>query len=841
YKAAVLWEKISLVSTQRNKQGIVFLYDPFVAAGAAVAFPTQMSVNCPTGWMSNSLNYDSFVRSGAWGNIHEYNHNFQGYGCNGNDGEVTNNAISLVEYSLFTNISSARQIGSYGAAGMSGWNCYTSATWALNKVNKGDIGGTSGLAMYATLLHNFGQEAFMSASLGGRGVSYFQKWGDVTHNNMTYFLDLAKVYSLSGNGNDYTPLKTSQKNYPMFVPVSSVYQTGRSYMYDGQKKYITTMRPYNIRYGEDFDIDLSAYTETEGMYKSGSVVLPSGFSYYVKKVIMPEYGKLTKKSNTLYTYTPDPDHLQSGKMVVTLAITKNDGAFAVDDVDLVLEFKQSHEMNKTMLERTIYTFEEGNAPESAVAAFESDYSGYIDKTTVDNVNPVQNGNTEIWSKELLPDNTFYEVKGKIHISETAKYRIALRGRWDCALYTAVNEDENYTRVATVNTTATHANFYPNDENTYHDYDQLEAGDWLYFKAVLKSTHKGGTNAFIGVGFGQFVPPQGTLDEDGNLVDGNGNIIENPQETISISYANAYRANYEETVEQFTSEYFYLRNYSYTYKSDDVEYYLDGQSVLESNFKPWNNSYNINNLFDGNPNTTAHSAQQTAGTTANAINDKQPLVIDVDAGKTLTANCFTVFARNDSTNKTGLPISFKIEFRDTKDGEVKAVKTFANVTHAANDNVDVTLGEYISFRYYTLTVTKTENQYFVASSMGFSSRRYLDNGRVIEADNDMFRYDGDWSTESGLYTYGHIYIGKNNATMKFKFSGTAFALFAYNGSNYGGFDVYIDGSKAGSVTLNGEGSGSQRVFLSDDLKNGKHTVEIRFNNGVANIDNVVFWK
>ncbi|MDE6060627.1 MAG: M60 family metallopeptidase, partial [Clostridia bacterium] len=87
YDAAVLWEKIALVTAQcysnYNNQGIVFIYDCFVAAGAAVAFPGQNSVNCPYGWMSGSLNYTAFVNGGSWGNMHEYHHNFQGYGVGG--------------------------------------------------------------------------------------------------------------------------------------------------------------------------------------------------------------------------------------------------------------------------------------------------------------------------------------------------------------------------------------------------------------------------------------------------------------------------------------------------------------------------------------------------------------------------------------------------------------------------------------------------------------------------------------------------------------------------------------------------------------------------------------
>ena len=187
YKAAALWEKASIVSTRVANQGVVFLYEPFVAAGAAVAFPGRRSVNCPMGWMSSSLNYQSLVTSGAWGNFHEYHHNFQGGWGVGDKGEVSNNALTLVSYSLFTNISSHRGLGSYGGAGLSGWNSYTSATWALNRVNNGVISSTNGLAVYATLLHNLGQDAFIK-SARGTGANYFRNWGNVTHQNMSYYI-----------------------------------------------------------------------------------------------------------------------------------------------------------------------------------------------------------------------------------------------------------------------------------------------------------------------------------------------------------------------------------------------------------------------------------------------------------------------------------------------------------------------------------------------------------------------------------------------------------------------------------------------------------------------------
>ena len=325
YKAAVLWEKVSLVSTSNSLQGIVFLYDPFVAAGAAVAFPSQQSVNCPTEWMANSLDYKTMVTTGAWGNFHEYHHNFQSYGV-GEGGEVTNNGMSLVSYALFTKISASRGTGSFGADGLDGWNRYTSATFALNetlKIAKDGAepeNGKKGLALYATLLHNFGPDDYIQAKVrqqtqgyGESYTGYMRAWQEVTHNDMTYyFKDVLKGIS-EEDANRY-----KNPDYPVFVPVSCVYQTGRSYSYDNQKRYIQTMQPYLIPAGKEFELDLNRYDAPDGRYASGSVILPEDFTYSVVGVSSPERGQIKDKGNGVYTYTPDGMN-SSGKISVTLS------------------------------------------------------------------------------------------------------------------------------------------------------------------------------------------------------------------------------------------------------------------------------------------------------------------------------------------------------------------------------------------------------------------------------------------------------------------------------------------------------------------------------------------
>lgn len=542
YKAAVLWEKVSSVSTVGASQGIVFLYEPFVAAGAAVAFPGRRSVNCPEGWMSSSLNYNGIVTSGSWGNFHEYHHNFQGYGV-GNGGEVTNNAMTLVSYALFTKISSARGISNFGGQGLGGWNGYTSATWALEqalKIARPDedpSNGNQGLALYATLLHNFGAQNFIQAKIAGGGQSYaayMKAWQNVTHNNMYYYFnDILQGTDISDD---------ADPSYPMFVPVSCVYQTGRSYMYDGEKKYFETMQPYVIAHDKPFTIDLGRYSAPNGQYESGSIVIPDGFDYRVKSVTKPEYGSISVDGNNV-VYMPDATAVgkTSGQIVVTLEIKKKNNAFKVADVDLVLEFELSRELNRATLERTTYTYSQDKMYTDAEAAYDAHFEGYETvKEKYDHSNPTQNCNTDIWyyndteenrakypdapDSHFARDNTIDVLDGKLYCENEGKYRIYLRGRLNCALYYSLDGGKTYTLGTTIKDTAVPGNSHLFRENTYFDVT-VDAHSFIYIREVL-IVQTSPTVSYIGVGMRQWTQTMFTMVE--RHYDADGNEVESQQ-------------------------------------------------------------------------------------------------------------------------------------------------------------------------------------------------------------------------------------------------------------------------------------------------------------------------
>ncbi len=810
YKAAVLWDKIALVSTQVTTQGIVFLYDPFVAAGAAVAFPGRRSVNCPMGWMSSSLNCDAFVNGGSWGNMHEYNHNFQSGWGRGSGGEVTNNALNLVSYSLFTRISGSRGIGDYGASGLSGWNRYTSPSWATSQAIRYDgVGRANDLSVYAAVLHSFGQKKFIDSIHTQRNNKYGMSpdgWckgvSDAVGYNMSYYFKDLVGYGISSAAET----AIAEKNYPMFVPISSVFQTGRVISSgDGEYK-ITTAQPYKIKYGEPFDIDLRKYAAEGGMYESGSLIYPEGFTIEIKNITQPANGRIEVKdaANGIFTYTPSSE-LRSGEIVVTLGITKNDGAFSVGDAKLIIELEQTHEFDEFILERTSYAYSADKMYSTATAAYDAGYAGYSEKLDGDNINPTQNCNTDIWVP-TPSENAVLEVRGKLYVAADGKYRIALRGRHDAALYLSFDGGKNYELAVDMKNPSNDYNFL---EGNYRDYDNLKTGQWIYYKSVLLVTK---ANCFIGVGWGKFEPPNGVIDEDGNLVGGG-------EETISVDFATAYRANYEFPSAEFVTDYFYTREYSYGYAYKNIA--NKNQTILSAKYTPYNaNRDKLENLVDGNKDGTYIH-------TRGSVSITNPFEVVIDMGERGSANSMVI----TSQQRSDLKVAQSFTLYGSDDGEnFFVVGDFVDAPN--NGRVVSVQFDTASFRYYKLVVTKSMGGFLIITDIELAEVYNVPNGKLHAPDSNIFRYAGEWTTESGLSEFGHKFVGRHDSEQYFSFTGNRFALFVS-----GDYEVEVDGE---IVTSSRNDGGTLPQFLSPVLDNGTHYVTLRCNSDGVRFEAAVTW-
>ena len=787
--AAVLWDKISRVSNQVPSGsaaaiGITFLYDPFVAAGSMVAFVGRSTVNCPLYCMTAALDAESAVNNSTdafWGCIHEYNHHYQRYGFSGGD-EVTNNAVSLVSYSLFTRNSANREIGNANEGNYAvGWDRYTNPSWALRQT-LANSSTNSNLDSYANLLHSFGQSLFLQAAKNGNGAGGVDNWykavSDATRYDMTYYFTEILHQTVS----DSVVEEYASKGYPAFVPVATIYQTGRSYVIGGNKYYSRTAQPYGIEKGNDFQLNFN-----------DNIVIPSGFSWSVKSVTEPEYGELYKVTDGVYTYTPDENAAESGKIIITLAITKDGGAFLVDDVDLVIELRQK-QYKPTLLERTVYTYTNETMYASPVEAYEKGYAGYETVTDGDNDNPTQNANTDIW----VPDpkkNAIMEVRGKFYVPSKGKYRIAIRGRQYAALYLSF-DGQNYELAANMTNLTNNVAFLTDNENNYKDYE-LEKGQWVYFKEILLVTYD---RSFVGLGWGRF---------DGDKV--------------NVTYLKAYRNSYYR--EEFVSDYYYDRNYTYSYNEK-----IDSkQTLIETNYKPWDASKSIDILFDDDDTNWIHSDQSN-------ISEETPFELTAALEETVKANKFVIYGE---PSRKYQPKNFKLYVGT----ELENMKLVAEVTDSVRNNDNVTVNfEETDVRYYKLVLTDTwaTSQRFRYISFRCVKFFYsIENGTVFSPDEKIFNYKGNWTLSDKFSTFGHLYDGEN-ATLNFSFRGERFAVFSYISDEYDGFEVLIDGEVADTVKINGGSNEPALAYLSEKLSDGEHKITIR-SKTKFNVDSIVLWQ
>ena len=460
-ESAELWEKIASVSNQLptasdENIGITFLYDPFICAGQATAIVGRNWTNLPPEWMYESIHYDSFVDQGAWGTIHEYNHHFQKFGFVPGD-EVTNNAVSLIAYSLFTNISANR---TETASDLSGWNIYTDPSRSLEETLKSSMSDApnSSLSSYADILHSFGVDKFIEAikySAGKGGVDEWYKALSITmkHDMTYYFEDI-----LHQDVSDEALTEVQALGYEMFVPVASLYQTGRGYLdTNGNILSSNTVRPYEIEYGKDYILNLDEY-----------IIVPSNATYAIKEVTSPKYGTIAKADNGVnnYIYTPNIENELSGEFYVKLSVSIPD-VIQDEEVILVINLKQK---NKGITIKE-YHYDEKTMYRNIIVAEANNFNGFSSEASyyINDKNFVQEKN-----------NTISIIEGKIYIPKDGTYRIYIKGNDYTLLYSALNSNEYK---LSCYTNGNNVSFDNDNKKSYVDYT-CKKGDYIYFKEIL---------------------------------------------------------------------------------------------------------------------------------------------------------------------------------------------------------------------------------------------------------------------------------------------------------------------------------------------------------------------
>ena len=302
------------------------------------------------------------------------------------------------------------------------------------------------------------------------------------------------------------------------------------------------------------------------------------------------------------------------------------------------------------------------------------------------------------------------------------------------------------------------------------------------------------------------------------------------------YVNAYRSSYKDESAVFAPDYFYDRNYTYSY--NDNEKVNSEQTLLKEGCKysappvGWGwGKFPIENVVDGDKNTFIH--------TSAAVSEKSPLVLAFDMGEVKSVNRMIIYSQNRPNGDWKVAKSFTLQ------GSVDGVEFFeiGNFVDVARNGANVTVDfEEKEFRYYILTVTKSYNNHIIIGEIEMWHAFEVNGAKMYSPADSKFEYFGKWSTEQAFSNFGYVVKGDRGVNMSFEFEGTRLGIvsskmFATN------FEVYIDGQLTASfdqVKPLKEQNGQYGLsFLSDLLDEGKHTVTIKCL-GEANIDSIVVY-
>ena len=687
-KISEFWLSVSNISRQipsgsAKDLGINFIYDPFVAAGSAVAFVGRNWCNLPPSWMRTALNYESFTTNGDWGPIHEYNHHFQRYGINPGD-EVTNNALNILSYISYTQISANRP-------NLSGWNRYLDPYTSLNETLSQYESGTvsSSLNTYVDIIHTFGVDTFIKCAQyknGAGGVdNWFESLCEVTHYNMSYYFSLI-------NQTVSEALLERYKDLPLFIPVSFKYQTGR--LVDNNKNI--TVLPYPIEVNKALEINLDE-----------ALLIPKDYNYNIRSISKPLNGNLILNNKQL-TYTPDNLNT-SGEITLELELINKETNDKYQET-IIFELKPQY----SGIDAVRYTYDK-KVYSTIEDARNSNFEGYTNKTEETIKKHFVNG---------IRNNEIYIYSGKIYMPEDGQYTITVRtsNRSNTLLELGLNTF-NYTDI--IDSKSSNP---INMNDTNYKYN-VKKGDYIYFRMTIQSFHGDGYAELFGA------------------------YNNNTLTTINTGYLYNNNQNKAKTID--TRDY-YPRKYNVT-----NEVPLTNQKVVSmtESYSSWDDSYNINNIIDGDTNTSYHSVRDKMITT-------EPFELTIDLGDSYWVDTLKIIGYNSSQMHN--PITFKLYGGESLD-DLREIGNYKDLAYS-NRTLNLKFTK-TKLRYYKLIITDTSSHRYIAISeinMGLESEMISPyKANYYTKNNEEFIKENSFST------YGYYIIG--NGTFKINTINNCFGI------------------------------------------------------------------
>ena len=721
----IFWDKCLRTSRQvpsgSNKNlGIHFLFDPCInSRGAlALAYVGKNWCQVPPSF-SMALDFETATKYGVWGHIHELNHHFQKFGFNSVSNEVTNNVINIVEYILYTQLSGLRNAYSNAAlTKISGNHNYMNPEYSLNSLVTNPPSAADEIRFYEPIIQAFGPHLFLKVTQYGAGKAgvdlFYESLIKVLKQDVTYYVE--KILNLVISEDKKTEMQSL--NYPIFIPVSTIYQTGRYYTLDNEEYFSNTSFPYRIPRGGPTKLDFENH-----------LIYPNGFTATIESISEPTYGILTKISELIYTYTPDDTHNLSGQMKMVIHLINTD-----ENIDTTVILGLEFEVDNSQSVQTNYIFDSVIYTDLD-EAINNNYAGYSSIEFFPNfagaMTGIKEGNIGVWEGKFRIDDDGY------------KYIVYRGGRGPSKLFAKINDATEYEEIGYI--TINQASYmFARPSYAYFEHE-LNKGDIIYFKAyLLGKTLATGASAsmYIGISKDNTVANVRTL--------GSSDIVGTNSE---------FDTKYE----------FNSGDPYYTEKQFDSLSFFDYSSVSVSspNFESWDGgaTYGLNKLIDRSTTTYMHTKK------GKAINSANPLTLIFDLGKVYYFD-YIYFVKKGPNNYAPKTIIIS-----TSDDNINFIEQEEITTVINGDNVEINLSKKYQTRYIKMHITETTSP--SPGYIALISVEFIEKGVSYALKKPEFAHIGYYKGEENKVNvnfdnfpyFGHSYILQKDTFIEFSIENT----------------------------------------------------------------------
>ena len=837
-KLAMLWHSFlsvneSFTGGKYNRFNKV-MFDWLVPAGAAVALGNY-SFAQPTGWFDGCMNYRGLLAAGNWGTLHEIGHNhassygtFWGFG-DGREGEVHNNALTLLSYIMFCDVGTSIRDGKTVEHGEYA-NPYRTLSETLNhpanaaKLGVEDYGDGKYyhyfqmLGMYSNIMHSFGAEKFYELLYTYKTKSSYVEAVEqpdgtkkTTGNQRSDFMyRCALVYGMNFMDyfNTFYKANITQgmfsaeqwdkiKDLPKYNPVANFYAGG----IDGVK----TAGDYNVAFGEDITFDFLKTTIS-------TLDTAEGKGFTIVDVGQPEHGKLKEGEDGKWVYEFDKNY--TGNLdSFTFDVKMNDGVLHRFTVTLRISYNGSR--------LTSYNDVQGKDL-NAVAE-------YVSGATADSIASGTNSYIATYKSGAKKDVRILEFYWKAPQTGT----ITLSSKMDD--WGIVYFGESFDSLKPLVTIKAYTNAFSEYPNATFDVEENK-----FYAVRVFNVNTGGD--------GSCVPAYKYVGETAYVLFENANVFHpafplgktcetyvyqpnflvSKKDNISLAVSGTDKSVWSvlKAPENIDGGRFIVQ------KQIDTEKFLD-----EEETKP---NPNYGKEIPGSEITTdkwGYLVDGQAGTVLltawvkNATRDPYPHVFIVDTKKVQNFNYFSVTTRNAANSYI---TDCELFIAESIDGELngnwKSLKTATRDDYGANSTTIRMKFPSATGRYFKLVVKNTT----AGDDANFSALAELDAGiesqtqRVIPPTSSYFFKTTGWRDTSlnDTEANGYLISESSGERLVIGFKGTSISLYAATGAGFGTADIFVDGEKAGAIDLNSTTDESRKlVFSKNDLSNGEHTVEV----------------